>query len=140
MASKEEMQDARKAKAAAANKKLNKIFAERNAKVPGVKKAIKAPQPKLEKKNIRNAKRNGELRVSNSQASTTNQRAKARVKDSMMEKGMKVTSSGYKTTKSNSATKPSMPVKNGVKAKVKAQGAKAMGAPTSGYGKTTKKK
>ncbi len=42
--------------------------------------------------------------------------------------------------KSISATKPSMPVKTGVKNKVKAQGAKSMGAPTSGYGKTTKKK
>ena len=44
------------------------------------------------------------------------------------------------TPKSVSATKPSMPVKTGAKNKMKAQGAKSMGAPTSGYGKTTKKK
>lgn len=101
---------------------------------------------KEDKLDIRNAKRTAnklqkrELRVSNSQATATNKAAKARVKTGMMEKGMKVTSSGYKTTKSNSATKPSMPVKTGAKNKMKAQGAKSMGAPTSGYGKTTKKK
>ena len=38
------------------------------------------------------------------------------------------------------ARKPSMPVKTGAKNKMKAQGAKAMGAPTSGYGKATKPK
>lgn len=40
----------------------------------------------------------------------------------------------------NSARQPSMPVKTGAKNKMKAQGAKAMSSPTSGYGKTTKKK
>lgn len=44
------------------------------------------------------------------------------------------------TPKSVSPTKPSMPVKQGVKNKMKAQGAKAMGGPTSGYGKSTKPK
>jgi hypothetical protein len=39
-----------------------------------------------------------------------------------------------------SARQPSMPVKQGVKNKIKAQGAKAMGAPTSGYGKSTRPK
>jgi hypothetical protein len=99
---------------------------------------------KGDKLDIRNAKRSaaklakGELRVSNSQASTTNQRAKARVKSGMMEKGMKVTSSGYKTTKSNSATKPSMPVKTGVKNKLKTQG-KAATHSGKGYMRTGKK-
>ena len=100
---------------------------------------------KGDKTDVRNAKRTanamkkGGLRVSNSQASTTNQRAKARVKDGMMEKGMNVKSSGFKTTKSNSAKMPSVASKANAKNKMKAQGAKSMGAPTSGYGKTTKK-
>ena len=40
----------------------------------------------------------------------------------------------------NSARQPSMPVKQGAKNKMKAQGAKAMGGPTSGYGKSTRPK
>lgn len=43
------------------------------------------------------------------------------------------------TPKSVSATKPSMPVKTGAKNKMKAQGAKAMSAPTSGYNRTKPK-
>lgn len=42
--------------------------------------------------------------------------------------------------KKASVTKASAAPKAGAKNKMKAQGAKAMGAPTSGYGKTTKKK
>ena len=38
----------------------------------------------------------------------------------------------------DAARKPSMPVKTGVKNKIKAQGAKAMSTPTSGYGKSTR--
>jgi hypothetical protein len=37
-----------------------------------------------------------------------------------------------------SARKPSVPVKTGVKNKMKAQGAKSMSGPTSGYGRSTK--
>ena len=51
------------------------------------------------------------------------------------------TSDGKKmTSKSISATKPSMPVKTGVKNKLKAQGSKAMSAPTDRYGRSTKPK
>jgi predicted nucleic acid-binding Zn ribbon protein len=100
---------------------------------------------KGDKLDIRNAKRSaaamkkGGLRVSNSQASTTNQRAKARVKDGMMEKGMNVKSSGFKTTKSNSAKMPSVASKANAKNKMKAQGAKIGSSATSGYGKTKPK-
>lgn len=100
---------------------------------------------KADKMDIRNAKRTANamqkrlLRVENSAAVQTNQRAKARVKAGMMEKGMKVTSSGYKTTKSNSATKPSVASKANAKNKMKAQGAKTMSSPTSGYGRAGKK-
>jgi hypothetical protein len=50
----------------------------------------------------------------------------------------KVSSSGYKfnSRKSVSPVKPSVPVKTGIKGKVKAQGAKSLSAPTSGYQKT----
>jgi hypothetical protein len=51
----------------------------------------------------------------------------------MAKRGVNVGGSG-----SVSARKPSMPVKTGVKNKVKAQGAKAMSSPTSGYGKSTR--
>jgi len=99
---------------------------------------------KGDKTDVRNAKRTasamkkGGLRVSNSQASTTNQRAKARVKDGMMEKGMNVKSSGFKTTKSNSAKMPSVAAKQGVKNKLKTQG-KVTTQSGKGYSRTGKK-
>ncbi len=94
---------------------------------------------KGDKTDVRNAKRTaGKVRISNTKAFNKVSKAGAKAGTNFM--NMKATSSGYKLAKTNSATKPSMPVKTGAKNKMKAQGAKAMGAPTSGYGKTTKKK
>lgn len=100
---------------------------------------------KGDKQDIRNAKRTaskmqkGELRVGASAAKAFNKETRNANKAG---KGasIRTTSSGFRAANSVSATKPSMPVKTGAKNKMKAQGAKAMGAPTSGYGKTTKKK
>jgi hypothetical protein len=100
---------------------------------------------KGDKLDIRNAKRSaaklakGELRVGASAAKAFNKETRNANKAG---KGanIRTTSSGFKPANSVSATKPSMPVKTGVKNKMKAQGAKSMSAPTSGYGKTTKKK
>lgn len=94
---------------------------------------------------IRNAKRSatamkkGGLRVSSSAAKAFNKETRNANKAG---KGasIRTTSSGFRAANSVSATKPSMPVKTGAKNKMKAQGAKAMGAPTSGYGKATKPK
>ena len=99
----------------------------------------------FDKNDTRNAKRTAskmrkrELRVSNKGAVQFNKSNKADVKAGKST-GMKVTSSTVRAAKTNSATKPSMPVKTGAKNKMKAQGAKATGAPTSGYGKATKPK
>ena len=99
-----------------------------------------------EKKDFRNAKRTaskmqkGTLRLSNSAGKEFNKSSKADLKAGKSKVQVKVTSSTYKAAKTNSATKPSMPVKTGVKNKMKAQGAKSMSAPTSGYGKSTKPK
>jgi hypothetical protein len=108
---------------------------------------------KDDKTDIRNAKRTSAKvwrnRMSNSKVTAANKASKADVKSGRTDVtskstgrpiGVRVTSSGIKAAKTNSATKPSMPVKTGAKNKMKAQGAKSMGAPTSGYGKTTKKK
>lgn len=101
---------------------------------------------KEDKMDIRNAKRTanqmrkGGLRLSNKAAVKFNQSSKAEVKAGRPNGGLKTTSSGFKVTKTNSARKPSMPVKQGVKNKMKAQGAKSMSGPTSGYGKSTKPK
>jgi hypothetical protein len=100
----------------------------------------------FEKNDTRNAKRTAakmqkrELRVSNKGAVEFNKNSKADVKAGKQARQLKVTSSTLKVVKTNSATKPSMPVKTGVKNKMKAQGAKSMSAPTSGYGKSTKPK
>ncbi len=100
---------------------------------------------KGDKLDIRNAKRSadkmrrGELRVENSAATRLNKLSKSRVKSGKSLDGIKATSSSMKAAKTNSAKMPSVAAKAGAKNKVKAQGAKAMGAPTSGYGKTTKK-
>ncbi len=51
----------------------------------------------------------------------------------MAKRGVNVGGSG-----SVSARQPSMPTKQGAKNKMKAQGAKAMSGPTSGYGKSTR--
>jgi len=84
----------------------------------------------FEKNDTRNAKRTAskmrkrQLRVSNKGAVEFNKGNRADVKAGKST-GMKVTSSSVRVTKTNSAKKPSMPVKTGVKNKVKAQG-KAM--------------
>jgi hypothetical protein len=86
---------------------------------------------KEDKLDIRNAKRSanqmrkGGLRVQNNAAVKFNKSSRAEVKAGRPGGALKTTSSGYKVTKTNSATKPSMPVKTGVKNKIKAQG-KAM--------------
>lgn len=89
---------------------------------------------KEDKLDIRNAKRSanamrkGALRVQNKAAVKFNKSSRAEVKAGRPGGALKTTSSGYKVTKTNSARKPSVPVKTvkaGVKNKVKAQG-KAM--------------
>jgi len=103
---------------------------------------------KSDKMDVRNAKRTasamskGKLRVSNKAAVEFNKSSKAGVKAGRTGGlwAVKVTSSGYKAANTNSARQPSVAVKTGVKNKMKAQGAKSMSAPTSGYGKSTKPK
>ena len=101
---------------------------------------------KGDKQDVRNAKRTADkmrqhtLRVSNSGATEINKLSKEQVKSGKTKTGIKATSSGMRAAKTNSARQPSVAVKTGAKNKIKAQGAKAMSAPTSGYGKTTKKK
>lgn len=89
---------------------------------------------KEDKLDIRNAKRSanamrkGALRVSNKAAVQFNKEYKEKVKSGRVRDGIKVKSSSadsLKFGKTNSARKPSVPVKTGVKNKVKAQG-KAM--------------
>ena len=93
-----------------------------------------------EKKDFRNAKRTankmqkGTLRVSNSAAKAFNKESKADLKAGKSKTQVKLTSSTLRVAKTNSAKK------TGVANKMKAQGAKSMGAPTSGYGKATKPK
>ena len=100
---------------------------------------------KEDKLDIRNAKRTesklrkGQLRLSNSAAKEWNKSAKASQKAGTSKVQAKVTSSTIRLSKTNSATKPSMPVKTGVKNKMKAQGAKIGTSATSGYGKKGKK-
>ncbi len=100
---------------------------------------------KEDKMDIRNAKRTAdkmrrkELRISNSAAKDLNKTNRADVKRGSSF-GFKVTSSGSKLAKTNSPTKPSVASKANAKNKMKAQGAKSMSAPTSGYGKSTKPK
>ena len=100
----------------------------------------------FEKNDTRNAKRTAskmrkrQLRVSNKGAVEFNKQSKADLKSGKSKTQTKVTSSGYRQAKTNSPTKPSVAVKTGVKNKMKAQGAKSMSAPTSGYGKSTKPK
>ena len=100
---------------------------------------------KEEKLDIRNAKRTANamskkgLRVSNSAAKELNKTNRADVKRGSSY-GFKVTSSGAKSAKTNSPVKPSVASKANAKNKVKAQGAKSMSSPTSGYGKSTKPK
>jgi hypothetical protein len=92
-----------------------------------------------DKTDARNAKRTaGKIRITKAKA--FNQASKAGAKAGTNFMNMKATSSGYKLAKTNSATKPSVATKQNAKNKMKAQGAKAMGAPTSGYGKSTKPK
>jgi len=66
----------------------------------------------------------GKVKISNPKAFNKVSKAGAKAGTNFM--NMKATSSGYKLAKTNSATKPSMPVKNGVKNKVKAQGPKML--------------
>jgi hypothetical protein len=100
---------------------------------------------KDDKIDIRNAKRSatamkkGGLRISASAAKAFNKETRNANKAG---KGasIRTTSSGFRAANSVSATKPSVASKVNAKNKMKAQGAKAMGAPTSGYGKSTKPK
>lgn len=100
----------------------------------------------FEKNDTRNAKRTAskmlkrELRVSNKGKVEFNKQSKADLKSGNSKTQLKVTSSTVRKTKTNSPTQPSMPVKQGVKNKLKAQGAKSMSGPTSGYGKSTRPK
>jgi len=101
---------------------------------------------KSDKMDVRNAKRTasamskGKLRVSNKAAVEFNKSSKAGVKAGRTGGlwAVKVTSSGYKAAKTNSATKPSMPVKTGVKNKLKTQG-KVATHSGRGYMRTGKK-
>ena len=99
--------------------------------------------PDFEKNDVRNAKRTAskmrkrQLRVSNKGAVEFNKGNRADVKAGKST-GMKVTSSSVRVTKTNSAKKPSMPVKTGVKNKMKAQG-KAATHSGKGYMRTGKK-
>jgi hypothetical protein len=137
MASKEEMQDARKAKAAAANKKLEKMFAERNAKVPGVKKAVKAKSA-FREKSVKEASKYYEYKgkaKGSAKAGTLSPKAASNAVSKINRAKIKA-DYPKDTPKSVSAKKPSMPVKTGAKNKMKAQGAKSRSGPTSGYNKT----
>jgi hypothetical protein len=97
----------------------------------------------FEKNDVRNAKRTAskmrkrQLRVSNKGAVEFNKSNRADVKAGKST-GMKVTSSSVRVAKTNSATKPSMPVKTGVKNKLKTQGKPAMQSG-KGYMRTGKK-
>ena len=99
----------------------------------------------FDRNDTRNAKRTAskmqkrELRVSNKGAVQFNKSNKADVKAGKST-GMKVTSSTVRAAKTNSAKMPSVATKANAKNKVKAQGAKSMSSPTSGYGKSTKPK
>ena len=99
---------------------------------------------KSDKMDIRNAKRTANamrgrgLRVSNSGATEINKLSKSQVKSGKTKVGIKATSSGMKAAKTNSATKPSMPVKTGVKNKLKTQG-KIATHSGKGYMRTGKK-
>jgi hypothetical protein len=99
---------------------------------------------KEDKMDIRNAKRTANamrtrgLRVSNSGAIEINKLSKTQVKSGKSKVGIKATSSGMKATKTNTATKPSMPVKQGVKNKLKTQG-KVATQSGRGYMRTGKK-
>lgn len=97
----------------------------------------------FDKNDTRNAKRTAskmrkrELRVSNKGAVAFNKSNKADVKAGKST-GMKVTSSSVKPAKTNSPSKPSMPVKTGVKNKMKTQGKPAMQSG-KGYMRSGKK-
>jgi uncharacterized protein YecE (DUF72 family) len=99
----------------------------------------------FEKNDTRNAKRTAakmqkrQLRVSNKGAVEFNKQSKADLKAGKSKTQTKVTSSGYRQAKTNSAKMPSVPVKTGVKNKMKAQGAKTMKSATSGYNRRGKK-
>ena len=99
--------------------------------------------PDFEKNDVRNSKRTAskmrkrQLRVSNKGAVEFNKSNRADVKAGKST-GMKVTSSSVRVTKTNSAKKPSMPVKTGVKNKLKTQG-KAATQSGKGYSRTGKK-
>lgn len=97
----------------------------------------------FDKNDTRNAKRTAskmrkrQLRVSNKGAVEFNKGNRADVKAGKSV-GMKVTSSSTRLTKTNSARKPSMPVKTGVKNKMKTQGKPAMQSG-KGYMRSGKK-
>jgi hypothetical protein len=97
-----------------------------------------------EKKDFRNAKRTaskmqkGTLRVSSKAVKSFNKASRAEVKMGRPGGALKLTSSSYKVTRTNSAKKPSMPVKTGVKNKLKTQG-KAATHSGKGYMRTGKK-
>jgi uncharacterized protein YecE (DUF72 family) len=98
----------------------------------------------FEKNDVRNAKRTAskmrkrQLRVSNRGAVEFNKSSKADLKTGKSKTQTKVTSSGYKQAKTNSAKMPSVPVKTGVKNKLKTQG-KVATQSGRGYMRTGKK-
>jgi len=98
----------------------------------------------FDKNDTRNAKRTAakmqkrQLRVSNRGAVEFNQGSKADLKAGKSKVQAKVTSSTVRVAKTNSAKMPSMPVKQGVKNKLKTQG-KVATQSGRGYMKTGKK-
>ena len=98
----------------------------------------------FEKNDTRNAKRTAskmqkrELRLSNKGVVAFNKQSKADLKAGKSKTQVKVTSSTMRIAKTNSARKPSMPVKTGVKNKLKTQG-KAATQSGKGYMRTGKK-
>jgi hypothetical protein len=106
---------------------------------------------KGDKEDIRNAKRTAAARAKGGERHSASQIKawnKAQRDANKVGRGVKVraTSSSsvtkggsFKAANSVSARKPSMPVKTGVKNKMKAQGAKINSSPTSGYSRRGKK-
>jgi hypothetical protein len=107
---------------------------------------------KGDKEDIRNAKRTAATKAKGGERQSASQIKawnKAQRDANKAGKGVKVRatssssmtkSGGFKAANSVSATKPSVASKANAKNKMKAQGAKVMSSPTSGYGKSTKPK
>lgn len=98
----------------------------------------------FDKNDVRNAKRTAnkmrkrQLRVSNKGAVEFNKQSRDDLKSGRTKTQVKVTSSTVRVAKTNSARKPSMPVKTGVKNKMKTQGKPAMQSG-KGYMRSGKK-